>query len=54
MFQLTWHQHGGSGLTLGYAEALELPLADRDWLIERMGEQRRREAREIEQAAKGR
>ncbi len=54
MFQLCWRQHGGSGLGVTYSEALELPLADRDWLLERIGTQRTREAREIEKAAKRR
>jgi TP901 family phage tail tape measure protein len=35
MFQLCWHQHGGSGLALTFADALDLPVQDRDWLIER-------------------
>jgi hypothetical protein len=29
-----------------------MDLADRDWFLERIGEQRSREAREIERAAK--
>jgi hypothetical protein len=36
------------------SEALELPTADRDWLLERIGRQREREAREIEKAGKRR
>jgi hypothetical protein len=35
-------------------EALELPTSDRDWLVERIGEQRGREAKEIERASKKR
>jgi hypothetical protein len=54
LFQLCWHQHGGSGLSLTLGDALELPISDRDWLLERIGEQRSREARELEKAAKGR
>ena len=54
MFQLCWQQHGGSGLAIRWADALELSIADRDWLLERIGEQRSREAREIEKAAKRR
>ena len=50
MFQLCWHQHGGSGLAITYAEALELPLQDFSWLIERIGTQRSREARELAKA----
>ena len=33
-------------------EALDLPIQERNWLLERIGEQRSREAREIEQAAR--
>ena len=53
VFQLCWIQHGGSGLGLSLEEALELLVRDRDWLLERIGTQRSREAREIERAAKG-
>ncbi len=34
--------------------ALELPVSDRDWFLERIGEQRTREARELEKAARRR
>jgi hypothetical protein len=34
--------------------ALDLPIADRDWLIERIGTQRTDEARAIERAGKKR
>ena len=54
LFQLCWRQHGGSGLSISMTEALELSAADRDWYLERIGEQRGREARAIEQAAKRR
>ncbi len=40
----------GSRLTL--SDALELPTSDRDWLLERIGQQRSREAKELEKAAK--
>ena len=33
-------------------DALELLTTDRDWLVERIGEQRSREAKEIEKAAR--
>ena len=52
LFHLCWHQHGGSGLVLSLGDALELPMADR--LLERIGEQRTREARELEKATKRR
>ena len=54
LFQLCWRQHGGSGLNVSLSEALELSTRDRDWLLERIGQQRAREAREIEKASKGR
>ena len=54
MFQLCWQQHGGSGLSISMAEALELSTTDRDWFLERIGEQRNREARAIEEAARRR
>jgi hypothetical protein len=53
VFQLAWHQHGGSGLAVTYRDALDLPVADRDWLLERIGVQREREAQALERAAKG-
>jgi hypothetical protein len=52
VFQLCWQQHGGSGLLATLDDALELPTTDRDWLLERIGEQRSREARELEKAAR--
>ena len=36
------------------AEVLEMPTSDRDWLLERIGQQRSREAKEIEKAGKRR
>ncbi len=52
MFHLCWQQHGGSGLGMTWGEAMELVVSDRDWLLERIGEERSREAREIEKAAR--
>ena len=49
-----WRQHGGSGLGVTLDEVLELPTSDRDWLIERIGQRRGREAKEIEKAGKRR
>ena len=54
LFQLCWRQHGGSGLGATLSEALDLPTGDRDWLLERIGQQREREARQIEKAARTR
>ena len=52
-FQLTWHQHGGSGLAFSYEALLELPVAERNWWLARVAEQREREAEAIAQAARG-
>jgi len=54
LFQLCWQQHGGSGLLVTLDNALELQTTDRDWLLERIGTQRCREAKELEKAAKRR
>lgn len=35
------------------SDALDLPVSDRDWLLDRIGSQRTHEAREIEKASKG-
>jgi hypothetical protein len=37
---------------MSMSEALEMTTADRDWFIERIGDQRSREAKEIERARK--
>lgn len=52
MFRLCWQEHGGSGLTLPWSDALELDLGDRNWLYERVNKQRKDEARALEKAAK--
>ena len=52
VFQLLYHQHGGSGLSLTLAEVMDLDLERMRWLLERLGEQRQKEARELEQAAR--
>jgi hypothetical protein len=52
MFQLSWHQHGGSGLAISFGDALDLSVRDRDWLNERIGAEREREAHALERAAK--
>ena len=51
---MCWRQHGGSGLGVSMSEVLEMPTADRDWFLERIGQQRGREAKEIEKARKRR
>ena len=52
LFQLCWQQHGGSGLVAPLGHALELATTDRDWLLDRINEQRTREARAMEKAAR--
>jgi hypothetical protein len=54
VFQLTWTQHGGSGLGANLGDVLDLSVADRNWLLERVSEQRTREARALEAATKRR
>jgi hypothetical protein len=44
VFALLWRCHGGSGLGLDGEDVFALPVALRDWLLERVAEQRRREA----------
>jgi hypothetical protein len=51
-FLLLYQQHGGSGLHLTLNDVLELDLDRIRWLLERLGEQREKEAREIEAAAR--
>jgi hypothetical protein len=52
VFQLLYTQHGGSGLHLTLTEVMELDMDRMGWLLERLGDQRKKEAREIEQAAR--
>jgi hypothetical protein len=54
IFQLCWTQHGGSGLGWTRTEALELDLAELSWWLERIDDQRTREARALERAARRR
>ncbi|HET9621805.1 MAG TPA: hypothetical protein VFP84_10580 [Kofleriaceae bacterium] len=52
IFGLLYHQHGGSGLQLSLADVMELDLDRIRWLLERLDQQREKEAREIEAAAR--
>jgi len=52
IFQLLYHQHGGSGLSLSLEDVMELDLDRIRWLLERLGEQRDKEARELAAAAR--
>lgn len=54
MFQLCWQQHGGSGLAISFADALDMTIDDRDWFLDRIGTQRTREAKEIAKAGRRR
>ena len=54
IFQLCWTQHGGSGLGWTRSEVLELDVRELSWWLERVQEQREREARAIERAVKRR
>ena len=53
LFRLCWTQHGGSGLRCDVGTALALPVGDRDWLLERQTEERRAEAKAIDEAGRG-
>jgi hypothetical protein len=54
VFDLLWHQHGGSGLSLSYQDLLELDLNEVLWFRERQSRQRQREAAEIRKAGRRR
>ena len=54
LFQLCWTQHGGSGLHCSITEALDLDISERDWMLERIEEQRKKEAAELRKAARKR
>ena len=54
IFQMCWRQHGGSGLGASLSEVLAMTTADRDWFLERIGQQRSGEAKEIEKAGRRR
>jgi hypothetical protein len=51
---MCWRQHGGSGLGFGLEEVLRLPLDEFEWFLERIFDQREKEARALEKAAKRR
>ena len=51
---MCWRQHGGSGLGFSLEEVLDLPVDEFEWFLERIAEQREKEARALEKAAKRR
>lgn len=51
-FATLWHQHGGSGLSMTRTEYLDLDVDYRDRLLERIGDQREAEAKQIEEASR--
>jgi hypothetical protein len=53
VFGLAWRSHGGSGLGLDVAGVLELSIAFRDWLLERVATQRQREAQALRRTPPG-
>jgi len=54
IFGLTWHQHGGSGLTWTRSEVLDLTLGERDRALEWVEKRREQESKELKAAAKRR
>ena len=53
MFLLCWHQHGGSGLNVAYSDVLEMSVAERNWWLQRVAEQRDAEGQALSEAARG-
>lgn len=51
MFQLCYHQHGGSGLGFTYEGVQQMPLSDLQWYLERLERQRSSEAEQIRRGA---
>ncbi|MCG8420105.1 MAG: hypothetical protein MJE77_19420 [Proteobacteria bacterium] len=51
---MCWQQHGGSGLAVSMREVMEMTTGDRDWFLARIGQQRSREAKELESSSKRR
>lgn len=52
LFQLTWHQHGGSGSNLTLTEAENLPWSRFERWLRFVEDQREREQRALEKASK--
>jgi hypothetical protein len=52
MFELLYHPHGGSGLSLSREDVLDLELGERDFFLEHLADRREQEARALEAAAR--
>jgi hypothetical protein len=50
VFALTWHCHGGSGLSMTFDDVMSLTPRQRDWFLRRTEQQRRLEADAIAKA----
>ena len=50
LFLLMWQQHGGSGLAVGYSDAMDMRYDDAVWFAEKINSQREREARAVRDA----
>ncbi len=47
-----YSQHGGSGLCLNLDQIMSLDLSRFNWLLDRLGREREKEAKAIEQASR--
>ena len=54
IFQLCYHQHGGSGLSFTYASVMDMPLADLQWFLDRLDDERKKEASKLKSAGRRR
>lgn len=52
-FSACWLQYGGSGYQIDRRSYLELDIDQRDWILERIEEQREKEANAIKSASGG-
>lgn len=52
IFDLTYQQHGGSGLNITYNDAQRMDLAEIAWYSDTLGSRRRQEAAAIARASK--
>ena len=52
IFQLCWHQHGGSGVGISYESVLAMSVQERNWWLLRVAEQREAEAAAMSHAAR--